>query len=218
MKAPKNAEPAKKPATKMARKRAPAPPPKPYHHGNLRDSLLDAADQVLIAYGAAGITLREVAKAAGVSHAAPYHHFASLDDMLATVAERGFQRLSAALQPTTHVADSRERLLQISEVYVNCARARPSQFRLMFGPLLSRKREFPALQIAAEQSFGIVVAAATALDPKRGPELALLGWSLCHGLSNLLIDGALDGMSMPLPPTALLARLLTERALDGGAH
>lgn len=193
--------------------RAPATPPKPYHHGNLRDSLLAAAEEVLISHGASGITLREVAKAAGVSHAAPYHHFASLDDMLATVAERGFQRLIAALEPTTQVTDSRERLLQISEVYVNCARAHPSQFRLMFGPLLARKREFPALQIAAEQSFAMVVAAATALDPERGLELALLGWSLCHGLSNLLIDGALDGMSIPLPPSGLLARQLTERAL-----
>ncbi len=210
------AQPAKKPAPKTPRKRAPVPPPKPYHHGNLRDSLLDAADAVLLTHGASGITLREVAKAAGVSHAAPYHHFASLDDLLATVAERGFQRLIAALEPTTRLTNSRERLLQISEVYVNCARAHPSQFRLMFGPLLSRKREFPALQIAAERSFGMVVAAATALDPRRGTELALLGWSLCHGLSHLLIDGALEGMSMPLPPTALLARQLTERALDGG--
>ena len=98
---------------------------------------------------------------------------------------------------------------------MNFARAHPAQFRLMFGPLLSRKREFPALQSAAEQSFGIPVTAATALDPKRGPELALLGWSLCHGLSNLLIDGALDGMSIPFPPATMLARQLTERALDG---
>ncbi len=205
-------------AVKPPRKRAPPPPPpKPYHHGNLRDSLLDAADDVLISHGASGITLREVAKAAGVSHAAPYHHFASLDDLLATVAERGFQRLSAALAPTRQLTDSRERLMQISEIYVNCARAHPSQFRLMFGSLLSRKRQFPSLQKAAEQSFAIVVEAATALDKKRGMELALLGWSLCHGLSNLLIDGVFDGMAMPtpLPDATALARQLTQRALDG---
>jgi AcrR family transcriptional regulator len=209
-------KPARQPATKSSRKPASAPPPKPYHHGNLRDCLLAAADEVLITHGASGITLREVAKAAGVSHAAPYHHFASLDEMLATVAERGFQRLITALTPTTMVTDTRERLMQISEVYVNCARAQPAQFRLMFGPLLSRKRDFPALQVAAEQSFGMVLAAAHAHDPAGGPALALLGWSLCHGLSNLLIDGALDGMSIPLPPATLLARQLTERALDGG--
>lgn len=75
------------------------------------------------------------------------------------------------------VADSRERLMQISEIYVNCARAHPLQFRLMFGPLLSRKRQFPTLQKAAEQSFSIVVVAATALDKERGMELAPLGWS-----------------------------------------
>ena len=230
MKASKNAEivaaskfaakpatkPAAKPVTKTTRKRLPPPPSKPYHHGNLRESLLEAADEVLTTHGAAGITLREVAKAAGVSHAAPYHHFASLDDLLATVAERGFERLSAALAPTREVVDCRERLMQISEIYVNCARAQPSQFRLMFGPLLSRKHQFPKLQKAAEQSFGIVVEAATTLDKERGLELALLGWSLCHGLSNLLIDGVFDGMPMQLPDAATLARQLTQRALDGG--
>jgi len=89
-------------------------------------------------------------------------------------------------------SDGRERLLQICEAYVNCARARPAQFRLMFGPLLARKHEFPALKTAAEGAFAQLLAASVALDAERGPELALLGWSLAHGLSNLLIDGAFD--------------------------
>ena len=67
-------------------KLAPDTEPKPYHHGKLRESLLEAADTVLAREGALGITLREVATEAGVSHAAPYHHFASLDEMLAAVA------------------------------------------------------------------------------------------------------------------------------------
>jgi AcrR family transcriptional regulator len=187
--------------------------PKPYHHGNLRESLLEAADVVLARQGAAGITLRDVAKQAGVSHAAPYHHFASLDDMLAAVAERGFMRLAAAMSGAPATTDTREQLLQISEAYVNCARANPAQFRLMFGPLLARKREYPALQVAAESAFGCLLAAATAHDPENGAELALVGWSLAHGLSNLLIDGALDGLPMQLPAATVLARQLGQRAL-----
>lgn len=110
-------------------------------------------------------------------------------------------------------AAPRERLLQISEVYVNCAQAYPAQFRLMFVPLLSRKREFPTLRVAAEQSFGMILAAAQAHDPEDGPDLALLGRSLCHGLSNLLIDAAFDGMAMQLPTANVLARQLTEPAM-----
>ena len=90
-------------------------------------------------------------------------------------------------------AAPRERLLQISEGYVNCAQAYPAQFRLMFVPLLSRKREFPTLRVAAEQSFGMVPAAVHAHVPEDGPALALLGRSLCHGLKHLLIDAAFDG-------------------------
>lgn len=201
------------PSGKHALAPEPAPEPKPYHHGNLRETLLAAADAVLARQGATGITLRDVAKAAGVSHAAPYHHFASLDEMLAAVAERGFAQLAMAMAAPAGESDPRERLLQICEAYVNCARSHPAQFRLMFGPLLARKHEFPTLKTAAEGAFAQLLAASTALDAGRGPELALLGWSLAHGLSNLLIDGAFDGLPMELPAGATLARQLAARAL-----
>jgi len=187
--------------------------PKPYHHGNLRESLLAAADAVLTEQGALGITLRDVAKAAGVSHAAPYHHFASLNDLLAAVAERAFITLGDAVEQASDVKDTRERLLRISEAYVGCARARPAQFRLMFGPLLTHKNEYPGLKAAAERAFGFVLAAACAHDPQRGPELALTGWSLAHGLSNLMIDGAFDNLPMKVDNPDGLARQLALRAM-----
>lgn len=186
---------------------------KPYHHGNLRESLLAAADAVLAERGAQGITLRDVAKAAGVSHAAPYHHFASLNDLLAVVAERAFTTLGDALEQVSAEPDTGERLLKINDTYVACACAQPAQFRLMFGPLLTRKAEYPALKAAAERAFGVVLAAACAHDPKNGPGLALTGWSLAHGLSNLLIDGALDGLPIDLENTPGLARQLALQAL-----
>jgi AcrR family transcriptional regulator len=197
------------PSAKLAGKA----PTKPYHHGNLRETLLCAADTVLAERGAQGLTLRDVAKAAGVSHAAPYHHFASLNDLLAAVAERAFGALAQALEQAAAEPDTAERMLKINDAYVACALARPAQFRLMFGPLLARKHDYPDFKAAAEHAFGVVLAAACAHDPQRGPELALTGWSLAHGLSNLLIDGALEGLPIPVGSTKGLARQLALRGL-----
>lgn len=198
---------------KTAAKKSSKPAPKPYHHGNLRESLIAAANVVLAERGAQGITLRDVAKAAGVSHAAPYHHFASLNALLAAVAEQSFTTLGDALEQVSAEPDTRERLLRINETYVAHARAQPAQFRLMFGPLLAQSADFPTLQLAARRAFGFVLTAASAHDPVRGPELALLGWSMAHGLSNLLIDGALDTLPVPVGDHGALARQLALRAL-----
>ncbi|OEZ98328.1 TetR/AcrR family transcriptional regulator [Duganella sp. HH101] len=193
---------------------------KPYHHGNLRDSLLDAATLLLAQNGAQALTLREVAKAAGVSHAAPYHHFPSREHLLAAVAARAFAALAAAMAAAD--ADGARgqglRLMDICEVYVEFARARPAQFRLMFGPLLAQKSRYPELKQAAEASFHVLVTAATAFDAARGPELALTGWSLAHGLANLAIDEAFTDLPVAVPAPAVLARAMAARmlGLQGG--
>jgi AcrR family transcriptional regulator len=189
----------------------PKPPPRPYHHGNLRAELLDAADAVLAERGASGLTLRDVARAAGVSHAAPYHHYASLNELLAALAERGFMILGDAMAQAVAVADTRERLLRVAHAYVACARAHPQRFRLMFGPLLASKDDHPALKAAAQRAFGHVLAAAYAHDKKHGGDLALAGWSMAHGLSHLLIDGAFEGLPMTPQNPDTLARRLAER-------
>jgi AcrR family transcriptional regulator len=183
----------------------------PYHHGHLRVSLLEAADAVLAERGAGRLTLRDVARAAGVSHGAPYHHFASLNELLAAVAERGFVILGDAMAEAVAVPDTRERLLRVAQAYVDCARAHPERFRLMFGPLLASKDEHPGLKSAAQRAFGFVLAAANAHDKKQGTSLALAGWSLAHGLSHLMIDGAFEGLPMKQQNPDTLARKLSER-------
>ncbi|MES2162271.1 MAG: TetR/AcrR family transcriptional regulator [Pseudomonadota bacterium] len=193
---------------------------KPYHHGNLRDSLLDAADALLAQDGAQALTLREVAKAAGVSHAAPYHHFASREQLLAAVAARAFAALATAMAAADgdQTRAQGERLMDICEVYVEFARARPAQFRLMFGPMLAQKAHYPDLKQAAESAFHVLVVAATAFDAARGPELALTGWSLAHGLANLAIDEAFTDLPIAVPAPAVLARAMAARmlGLQGG--
>jgi AcrR family transcriptional regulator len=203
------------PATISKKPRSPARSGKtaerPYHHGNLRASLLDAADAVLAERGSQGLTLRDVARAAGVSHGAPYHHFASLNELLAAVAERGFVILGDAMAQAVAVPDTREQLLRVAHAYVACARAQPERFRLMFGPMLANKDEHPGLKSAAERAFGFVLGAANAHDKKHGASLALAGWSLAHGLSHLLIDGAFEGLPMKKQNPDTLARKLSER-------
>jgi len=193
---------------------------KPYHHGNLRDSLLDAADALLAQNGAQALTLREVAKAAGVSHAAPYHHFASREQLLAAVAARAFSGLATAMAAADadRTRAQGERLIDICEVYVEFARARPAQFRLMFGPMLAQKSRYPDLKQAAEGAFQVLVTAATAFDAARGPELALTGWSLAHGLANLAIDEAFTDLPISVPEPSVLARAMAARmlGLQGG--
>jgi AcrR family transcriptional regulator len=186
---------------------------KSYHHGNLREALLDAAATLLAGRGAAQLTLRDIAKAADVSHAAPYHHFASLEVLLAALAERAFTALAIAMESAATVKDSKQRLIAVCESYVTFACAQPAGFRLMFGPMFAQKRQYPDLRRAAERAFATLLNAALDYDPKEGRLLALTGWSLAHGLANLSIDGAFEAIPIPVAGTAKLARLMAERML-----
>lgn len=177
-----------------------------YHHGALRSELLDAAESLLATIGGRSLTLRELARAAGVSHAAPYHHFAGRDDLMAAVAERGFANLNAAMACATDEPRPRERLLSLCEIYVDFACERPARFRLMFGPLLTRKSEFPALEHEANGALSALMHACADFSPKQGLSLALAGWSISHGLAHLLIDRAFDNLPIETPPRTLLAR------------
>ncbi len=191
-------------ARQTARRRA---EPRPYHHGDLRAALLQAAARWLDEQDAATLTLRELARAAGVSHAAPYHHFASRDELLAGVAELAFDRLADALAAAARAPEPAPALLDIGEAYVRQALAHPAQFRLMFGPMLARKAGHPGLQRAAERAFGVLLEAATRFSPARGLEIALAGWSLSHGAAHLAIDGAFTGLPIPAAQARQLARL-----------
>jgi len=182
--------------------------PRPYHHGNLRAALLSAAERLLAKRGVEALTLREVAKSAKVSHGAPYHHFKGKDALLAAVAERGFAALAEdmlAVSGDTPV----DRLRAIGEAYVGFARRHPARFRLMFGPLLALKREYPGLQQAAESSFQVLLDAAIEVSPTDGLQLALIGWSMSHGLSHLGIDGVFDSLPLPKEATTDLETRLT---------
>ena len=149
-----------------------------YHHGDLRTALLRASGKVLEKEGISGLSLRDVARRAGVSHNAPYRHFPDRDALLAALAADGFEMLGEAMG--AHAGR------EMGEAYVNFALEHPQRFRLMFGGLLDFGK-YAELRTAADGAYQLLVLAFKDL-PR--PELAAAGaWALVHGLSHLLLDG-----------------------------
>src|SRR5215469_7963630 len=146
-----------------------------YHHGDLRNSLLDAAREILEKEGLGALSLRAVARHAGVSHAAPYRHFPSHDDLLAELAVEGFQELGAALRQAGNVSEpTDEKVARIGSIYMRFVAGRPALTRLMFGPQLPQREAFPALAAAAA---AIASEIGVALED---PVLGIAVWAAVH--------------------------------------
>ncbi len=168
-----------------------------YHHGDLRRALIDAALELVTELGPSGITLREAARRAGVTHAAPYRHFADKEGLLAAVAEEGFQRLKGEIQLALAQSGTRERVETVGVAYVRFARHNPSQFRVMFGSEIGDKRLYPSLTHADQAVFDLVCGAigsaqAAGEMPRGDPaRMGLVAWSMLHGVAALVVDGQL---------------------------
>jgi AcrR family transcriptional regulator len=182
-----------------------------YHHGDLRRALLRGARKRLEREGVEGLSLRMVAAEAGVSHAAPYHHFADRDALVAALAAEGFDGLTQALAAAdaAPARTTRARLVELGVAYVGFARANPALFRLMFGPILGRKASYPELLASAGAALAVLQNAVTrVVGERKAPEGTLASWSLIHGLATLRVDGALVGVPLPTNDDAELARKL----------
>src|SRR6266700_1207416 len=180
----------------------------PYHHGALRDALLAAAERVLERDGLPGLTLRAVAREAGVSHAAPTHHFGDLTGLLSELAAIGFRRFNATMvAAVTGAATQLEMGMARARAYIAYAQAHPGMYGLMFrNERLDMSR--PSLHEAAEASFaGLAGAiAASRHEPISDQVLSLdqaaaiaRAWSLVHGFTMLLLDGRLRDILHRLP-------------------
>jgi AcrR family transcriptional regulator len=170
-----------------------------YHHGDLRNALLQAAEQVLVEKGAAGLSLREAAKAAGVSHAAPYRHFRDKAALMRAVAQAGFERLALAINAA---ADSKphnpeQKLIEAGVAYVRLAMENPEITRLMFSGVIDPQDD-KTYQVAAaaayESLLGIIKEGMErGTFRQRVPqELALVAWTSMHGMAMLAAAGQLD--------------------------
>src|SRR3954463_2811980 len=134
-------------------------PTKRYHHGDLRNALIRAGQALLAEEGIAGLDMRKVARAAGVSHAAPYRHFADKQALLAAIAEDGFYQLTAGLDAAIGQAPSNaaDQLEQLAHGYVRFALDHPAHMREMFSGLIVERAAYPQLHAAAKQAFQRVV-------------------------------------------------------------
>ncbi|WP_239160472.1 TetR/AcrR family transcriptional regulator [Virgisporangium ochraceum] len=155
--------------------------PRPYHHGDLRRALLDAALALVAERGPAALSLREVARRAGVSHAAPAHHFANKAGLLTAIAAEGYRRLADALAGAD---DFQEK----GVAYVVFATEHPAHFAVMRAPDLLRTDDadlVAAETAAAEQLRAGANARMTRVDPAA----PVAAWALVHGLASLLLEG-----------------------------
>ncbi len=160
---------------------------KPYHHGDLAPSLRMAAREILKEEGLSALSLRSVAKRAGVSHAAPYRHFASREALLVDLAIEGFADLrneivKAAAAPGLPA----DRIAHIGAAYAGFAARNGGLLRLMFGSELPNRAEFPALKQATD-SIGAEIGRALG-----DPVIGLAAWATVHGLAILSIENILD--------------------------
>ena len=154
-----------------------------YHHGDLRTAILAAAGQLLEKKGIEALSLREVARRAGVSHNAPYRHFPSRESLLAALAAEGFGRFREQLEAAERSGGLRAR----GEAYVGFALAHPQRFRIMFGSG-SWLAGDSGLRDAARRAFGGLEQAIAAHAGQAAPHAAIAAWALVHGLSHLLLD------------------------------
>lgn len=170
-----------------------------FHHGDLRRALIDAARELLRREGVEGLSLRKLAQAAGVSHAAPYHHFADRSALLAALAEEDFHALAAATAAAAEAAgsDPFDRLAAIGAAYIRFAIAHPASFALMFRPELTQPDTNPCVDAAGETAFAqLTRTVAQCLGPQAAPErqrdVVLAAWSCVHGAASLWLDGPLS--------------------------
>lgn len=171
--------------------------PKNYHHGNLREALLDVAIEQLREKGVENLSLRALARAVGVSQTAPYRHFEDKSELLAAMATSGYRNLLRALRKTSDAAKDcpREQLFAFAHAYVDYAAHNPQLFKLMFGPAVEPSAKYPDLRKASRDTLQLVQEIIQrGLD--RGifrqidgvAYIANAAWSSIYGLSTLLVD------------------------------
>jgi AcrR family transcriptional regulator len=170
-----------------------------YHHGDVRNVLLQQAENILTDEGPAGLSLRRLARLTGVSEAAPYRHFDGKDGILAAVAIAAFERFAEQLESAAEShPDHEERIMALGAAYVQFAVENPQHFRLIFGRERPPLDQYPELRDAADNAFDVLQRAVTSVDRKAEMTLAeaasaynraLAAWSRAHGIAMLVIDG-----------------------------
>ncbi|MBF6139815.1 MULTISPECIES: TetR/AcrR family transcriptional regulator [Nocardia] len=181
-----------------------------YHHGALRAELMAACLRLIETEGLAAVSLRRVAREAGVSSGAPYHHFPDRAALLAALSIEGFHLLAEELRAARAAAEGTplDALGALAAAYVRFSRTRPAYFRLMFRPELSQPDKHPEAAAAGDAAFGVLAeaigdcVAAGQLPADKADTLGITWWAVGHGLASLWLDGQLGKRSAQLGTTA----------------
>ncbi len=182
----------------------------------LRATVLRAAVDYIAAHGPDGLSFRQVAAAAGVSHQAPYHHFTDRKGIFEAIALEGFSMFTDALQGAAD-SDTDDPAVAMLDGYVAFALEHRGYFRVMFRPDLNGLSESPALLETADGAFDVLV---RLVEQILGPDAAVADvraratamWALAHGLAVLLIDGPLEAKLGPVADRAALVRAVADQS------
>ncbi|HEX2494420.1 MAG TPA: TetR/AcrR family transcriptional regulator, partial [Steroidobacter sp.] len=187
-----------------------------YHHGDLKNALMETALVQISRTGVRALSLRDVARRSGVSHTASYRHFSSKESLLAAIAEQGFRRLSAAMRAATlpHADDPVAALQASGVAYVEFGVSYPEHLSVMFSVQLAHAH-YPGLAQASKEAYALLTAIVhdgLRTGSLRGTEertITLAAWSIVHGLTQLITGGQLQTKDMPSMSARELALAVT---------
>ena len=168
----------------------------PYHHGDLKNALIKAGVRILAKEGVSGLSLRKVAKQAGVSHAAPYSHFADKQALIAAISTEGFKQLYKQITSVREAhQDPSALLLETARAYIQFAMNEPDRFKLMFSSVIEKEKDYPEFVEISYENFRQLVSVVETCQQagllKSGPSdlMAVSVWSSVHGMIMLIIEG-----------------------------
>jgi AcrR family transcriptional regulator len=175
-------------------------PRKNYHHGNLKNALIQAGIEILAKEGIEGLSLRKVAQRAGVSHNAPYFHFPDKQSLIAAISTEGFKQLYNELDAVvaSYPNDPKRQLQEGAWAYVQFALNNTDTFKIMFSGVLEKEKEYPSFVEISQKTFGRVVDIVTGCQQagllrKSPPELmAVSVWGQIHGIVSLSLEGQIS--------------------------
>jgi AcrR family transcriptional regulator len=171
-----------------------------YHHGDLKNALIKAGIETLSTEGVGGLSLRKVAQRAGVSHSAPYAHFADKQALIAAISTEGYRQLYIKLLTVSrnYAGDPLRQLVEAAWVYTRFALDDPAHFKITFSGIIEKEKEYPAFVEMSQRSFSVVVEIVRACQAdgilEAGPTdaVAVSVWSLVHGFVSLLIESQIS--------------------------
>lgn len=191
-----------------------------YHHGDLRATLLETTRAVVAEVGIEGLSLREVSRRAGVSHAAAYNHFRDKGSLIGALVNVGFERLAAEMRRSRSTTrEPLERLRRMGVAYVRFAYRNPVEFKLMFRPELCSTNSAPtstgegAYQLLIQTIRECQAAGAIAAGPAE--RYVLAAWSMVHGLAALIVDGPDSMLASSLSAAERLATQCVDTLVCG---